>query len=195
MKSPKNNSGEVISRRTGIIIFCGVTISLIVLFFFFMPRSAYFSSAEPTPSPTPSLSITPSPEPSLNTELVEGSLAEINASRIAMILSSRNWQATPSDMMSILEPSISSGITSSTRDAVDKLDWSGCLKAKCRIIPEAGGASSVSANGGKEIIVSIRVTPYLNDIKALPVQIWNITMTLESDEQWRATKILGPGFP
>lgn len=186
----KNNE-NVISKRTGVIIFIFLILASLVLFFF-IARSQ--SKATPAPEPTASQSASPTPSP-IPTVFYKGDDDQTDVAMfLALRLTGRNWQNNINELTKKINDDLDVSLIPKIKAFMATWDWSNCVKTKCLIVPEATNITQTgSDSGGWDM--TVEVTTYDVTFEPLGKQIWRIHMVLQPNGSWKATSISGPGLP
>lgn len=200
MSNDKQEIGNLISRRTGIIIF----ISLVVIvgsIIFFIIRNTNPPVSIPAPTISPTITTTPTSTPTAiptyNTSprvVAESDLPGNLAVRVASELSARDWRDTPESTTLRLVQRISPTFFPKVISVVNKWDWVGCVQTKCMVGP-LNTYGTIVQGGISDWDVTVIVLLRENPNKSLPKQTWQIHVNLSSDGVYLVTAITGPGFP
>ena len=193
-QSKPGSNEEVISQRRGKIVFAFTALFLSGIFIYFglttnhskipTPIVSSSPSEQPTRIPTPSISHAPS----LETNIPVG-IGIV----IAGQLSNRNWTFTADNVIQKISNYIDSAYLPIVTSKIKAWDWAQCLKIHCIIGAEIGKTTIVTLDSNN-LDITQTMLRYKNYNKPLPSDTWHIHMMLESDGQWRATAISGPGF-
>jgi len=197
---------KVVSRTRGIVIFGIIASALIGLFLYFNltennnssnPISIASPTRQPTSSPTPNDTLTPfipkGASGSPSSLSIDNSIPSGIAVDLATQLSGRDWANNPDSLIQRINNSIDSSYIFTVRTKIKSWNWAGCVKNKC-IIGATIGKTTIVDKDSNNVDVTQVVLRYQNYTKNLPSDTWHIHMAFQSDGQWRATAISGPGF-
>lgn len=194
---------EVVSRTRGIIIFSIIAAILFGLFLYVnltgnnkvaMPNPLVSPTSKSTVTPIPTISA-PSPVQSKANIIANGENHIVIGitTVIAGELSGRDWTMTSDSTIQLISNYIDPSYLPTVMTKINTWNWKKCVQTKC-IIGANKGKSTVMVIDSNNIDVTQVIVRYQNYTKTLPSDTWHIHMNLQTDGQWRATAISGPGF-
>jgi hypothetical protein len=200
MSNNKQEIGDLISRRTGIIIFISLVVIIGSIIFFIM-RNTNPPVSIPSPTISPTVTMTPTSTPTVvptynasPQTITESDLPGSLALGVASELSARDWRDTPDSVTLRLVQRISPTFLPKVISVVNKWNWAGCTQTKC-IIGATDVYGTIIQRGINDWDTTIVVPLFRNPGKLLPKQTWHIHVVLGADGAYLVTDILGPGFP